>query len=100
MPHKSRRSRRKFTPGKMKGAQSTPATVTHQHVAAPTGEPVPRSEVSAPIARASAPTAGATGKAASLAVTEYPYLGAELRMIGILTGSLLLILVILALVLF
>ena len=61
-------------------------------VVAPTSQPIAQQKVSARAAAVPAPVAAALA-------TRYPYLTAELRRIGILTGIALTILVILALVL-
>ena len=92
MPGKSRHGRRKPPRSKRKrGRQDVSAIRAQQRVAAQTYKPASHPE-------ASAPSASAPSMMATLTVTRYPYITAELRRIGILAGVMLIILVILALV--
>lgn len=92
MSGKSRHGRRKLPRSKRKRErQGTPAAGAQQPVVAQVHKPAPPPEAPAP--RVSAPSTVAT-----LAATRYPYITAELRRIGILSGAILIILIILALV--
>ena len=86
MPSKSRHGRRKKLPRdrKVKGPPVFPAAAIQQEGAAQSDRPV------APAAAAPAPTP---------TLARYPYVGAELRRIGILAGIILSVLVVLSLVL-
>ena len=93
MPGKSRRKRGKYSiQSKKKGRPSRPRLLVQQPAVAQTREPVPSPDISAPSASVTAPTAK------PIAV-QYPYIATELRTIGILTGIMVIILVVLALVL-
>lgn len=81
-PHRSKRK---------KGRQAVRAINTYQPAVAQTTQAAPRPEVSSP-------SVGVPGKIATLTATRHPYIGAELRRIGILAGVILVILIILALV--
>ena len=76
---------------KRSGHGST-AIAAQQPLISQTNEVVPKPEVSAPSPITSAPSA-------TVSTVRYPYIVAELRRIGILTGIMLVILVVLALVL-
>ena len=83
--HPVRSKRRKSTRGSSAiAAQQPPVSQTYQSV--------PQPEVSVPLPSVSAP-------AATVTTARYPYIVTELRRIGILTGVMLVILVVLALVL-
>ena len=85
MPRKSRHGRRKKLPpvGKAKGIPVSPAvSISREEAAGQPGKPV-------------APSAGAP----AVTLARYPYVGAELRRIGILAGIILVILVLLSIIL-
>ena len=93
MSGKSRRKKGRHLPqGKKRKSRQPFLAAARQPVVAQTGEPVSRPKAPAP--SVSVPTT-----MAKLAAVRYPYVTAELRMIGILAGVILVILVILALVL-
>ena len=94
MPHKSQRRRGKHSAQskKRKSRLDSSVTVAQQQTTAQTYRPVSRPSVSAP--SASVPAHIATPTA-----TQYPYIVAELRRIGILAGIVLAILIVLASVL-
>ena len=94
MPGKSRRRKRQHLPQskKRKSGQHFSTTVTQQQAVTQTREPAFHPGVSAPSASVPTPVA-------KLATVRYPHMVAELRMIGILAGIILVILVVLALVL-
>ena len=90
MPDKSRRDRGKHS-ARNKKRRGTPTRVAPERVAAKANEPgIPATPVSSP----SVPT-----PQVALAGTRYPYVVTELRRIGILSGIMLTILIILSLVL-
>jgi len=92
MSGKSRHGRRKLSRSKRrKGGQAAPTISAQQPVVAQSYKPVSHPE-------ASPPSAGVPATVAALAGTRYPYIVGEMKRIGILTGIILLILVILALV--
>ena len=94
MPGKSWQSRRKHSTRskRKKGRRSPAATVVQPEAIAPAYEAVAPPKVAAP--SASVPTPKVTP-----ITVRYPYIGNELRRIGILAGIMLVILVVLALVL-
>ena len=94
MPGKSRHKKKQHLPQskKRKSGQHFATTVAQQQTVTQTREPAPHAGVSAPLASVPTP-------AAKVAAVQYPHMVAELRMIGILAGIILVILVVLALVL-
>ena len=94
MPGKSRRRRGKysFQSKKIKDKPSQPTTLAQQPAVAQAQEPV--SPPTTPAPPASVPTPIAKPSA-----VQYPYIFTELRRIGILSGVMLVILIIIALVL-
>ncbi len=97
--HLSRSKRRKFRKGFSAPAQPSAvvpqpsAAVPQPSVAAPQKyEPAPRAEVAAPPVRAPVPRHTATQ-------VQLPNIATELRMIGILSGTILAILIVLAFIL-
>ena len=93
MPGKSRHGRRKLPRSKRRRErQNISAISPPQEVATETHKPTSHPEVLTP--SVSVPT-----KMATVATTQYSYVAAELQRIGILTGVILVILVLLALVL-
>jgi len=88
MPGKRHGRHKQF---RSKKRHSISAISAQQQVVAQTYKPAPRPGVSAP-------SASAPGKVSALSATQYSYMAAELRMIGILTGAILVILVILYLI--
>ena len=94
MPGKSHRKREKrsLQSKRREGGQSQPTMLTQQPASTQTHEPA-----SPPVVPPSS-TGGSTPMAGPLAA-RYPYVAAELKAIGILTGIMLIILIVLALVL-
>ena len=93
MPGKSRHRRGKLSfQSKKKERTSQPAILAQQPVAVQTQEPVPRPKLTVPAV--SVPTTGTKP-----AAVRYPYITAELWTIGILSGIMLIVLIVLALVL-
>ena len=93
MPGKSRHGRQKVSRSKRKkGKYDVSAVGAQQQVAAQTYEAVSHPEASPP-----APSRPVTRSAPP--TTSYPYIGAELKRVGILAGIILVILVILTSVL-
>ncbi len=94
MPDKSRRRQGKysFQSKKRKGKPKRPTMLAQQPAVAQIHEPVSSPNVSVPSATVPTPMS----KPASI---RYPYIATELRTIGILTGIMLIVLVVLALVL-
>ena len=88
MPSKSQHSQRKLSRRKRKSMPVSSLSATQQRADAQPYKPVATPKVTAP--SASVPTP---------APTRYPYIFTELRRIGILTGIILVILVVLLLVL-
>jgi len=87
------KSQRKLSRSKRKESRRvSPARTILRQAIAPTYPPVSQPEVSAPPASMPTPTA-------TLAAARYPYIATELRRIGILSGIMLAILIVLALVL-
>ena len=93
MSRKSQRGRGRHIPQdkKRKDRQNPSTRVVRQQVVAQTSKPVSQPSASAPSGTTSAQTATTS--------THYPYIAAELRRIGILTGIILVILAVLAWVL-
>jgi len=94
MPGKSRRSKRKhsFQGKRKRSGHGSLAISARQMPVSQDYEPVSKPEVSAPSPAVPTPTT-------AVATLRYPYITSELRRIGILTGIILVILVVLALVL-
>ncbi len=93
MPHKSLHGKRKLPRSKrIKGGQDVLATSTAQQAVHQPEKPALQSQVSAPSISKPRPMIAKSD------VTQYRYVVAELRRIGILAGVILVILVILALV--
>ena len=94
MSGKSRHGRGKHVPQskKRKSRRHFLATVTQQQAVAQTYEPVSQPDGSAPLVSVPTPMA-------KLVAVRYPYIAAELRVIGLLAGIMLIILIVLALVL-
>ena len=88
------KSRRKHQPRtkKRKERPGSPAIAVQQRES-----PQPRESVGRP--KGTAPVAKAPNPIATLTATRYPYVGSELRRIGILAGIMLVILVVLVLIL-
>ena len=88
------KSRRRHQPRtkKRKGSPGSPAIAVQQRES-----PQPRESVGQP--KETAPVAEEPSPIATLTAARYPYLGAELRRIGILAGIMLVILVVLVLIL-
>jgi hypothetical protein len=87
----SGKSQRKTSRSKRRmGRQGASPVAAERQAVGQTAKPVSRTSVSAPAASAST-------RAATMTASRYPYLGAELRRITILAGTVLAILVILAL---
>jgi hypothetical protein len=92
MPRKSRKRRGKYAYQDKKRTQAPAVTTTESPVAAHTDKPAtPPPETAPPV---SVPTPAPTP-----IVARYPYIGGELRRIGILAGIMIAVLVILSLVL-
>ena len=91
MSGKSRRHKGKhsFQSKKKKSSQRFSGAVAQEQVAAQVPEAGVPAEVSVPAARAPTPVAKS-------ATVRYPYITAELKRIGILTGIILVILIVLA----
>lgn len=89
MPGKSRRRGRHLPRSKRKGRKSFSAPVAQPAAVSQGYEPAPEADRLVPSAKAPIPRA---------TVAQYPNVVAELRRIGILTGIILVILVVLALV--
>ena len=89
--HLSRSKRRKGSQKIHLERQHSPVTVTPQ-------QPIAQADEPAPVLTASAPSASAPTPVAKLPAIQYPYIGIELRRIGILAGIMLVILVVLVLV--
>ena len=94
MPGKSRHKKGKHSPQskKRKSGRHFSATVARHQAVVQTHEPVSRPDMPAPSATVPTPLA-------KLAAAHYPHITTELRTIGILSGIMLIILIILALVL-
>ncbi len=88
MPSKTRHSQRKLSRRKRKNLPVSPLPATQQQADAQPYKPVDTPKVTTPSAGVPTP-----------APTRYPYIFTELRRIGILTGIILVILVVLFLVL-
>ena len=84
---KKSRHKRKQSLQRKQGRDITTAAVAPQQPAAPTAQPV------APIPQSAAPPI----KEAAPTITRQPYIGTELRRIGMLAGILITVLVVLAL---
>lgn len=90
MPDKVRRRKKKYSAqSKRKKEQSRPATTVGQQ---PSGEVVSSTKMAVPSASVPSPVSRP-------AAVQHPYIAAELRTIGILSGIMLVILAVLALVL-
>ena len=92
MPSKSRRGKGKRSTQKRRERQSRPVTTEQPLQAAPVGQPLSRPTTPAPPRSASTSTVKVT-------TAQYSYVTTELRTIGILTGVMLVILIVLSLVL-
>ena len=94
MPGKSgrRRGRHPSRAKKRKGRRGSSAIVAQQQAVAPAREPAALPKVPSPAVSEPTPTVQPT-------LARYPYIGTELRRIGILAGIMVVILVVLALVL-
>ena len=90
--HLSQSKRRKFRKGFAAPAQQSAAAAQPPVAAAQRYEPAPRTDMAVPAVRAPAQRVAVTS-------AQLPNVAAELRRIGILTGIILVILVVLALVL-
>jgi len=97
MSSKSRHGKRKHSRSKRKERQVVSTVVAQQPGAVQMHEPVPASEVakSSPVVSNNR----VVGKTVTPAAIRYPYVVSEMRRIGILSGIILVILVILSLVL-
>ena len=98
MPGKSRRGKRKHYQQikKSRAKQQHVAMISQQPVVA--GAPQPAATISAPLP-SRAPVPKAPASPATTRAAQYPYITTELRNIGILTGIILVILIVLARVL-
>ena len=89
--HLSRSKRRKGSQKSQLESAASPAITTPQ-------QPITQANEPAPALTASAPSASILTPVTKLPAIQYPYIGIELRRIGILAGIMLVILVVLALV--
>ena len=89
--HLSRSKRRKGSQKIQFERQDSPAITTPQ-------QPIAQADEPAPALTTSAPSASIPTPVTKLPAIQYPYIGIELRRIGILAGTMLVILVVLSLV--
>ena len=99
--HLSRSKRRKEAQKLQLERQHSPAINIQQQTSAPVDEPAavpaPTRAVSEPKPTIPTPAASISKPVAKIAVAQHPYIGIELKRIGILAGIMLVILVVLAL---